>query len=123
MNNDKKSFVQSIIDTNKELLTSTVEITQGLELSAIEKFGKVNTYAKESISDALERVPSPAKPVSIEDIFDNRVSRTLKRLGTPTANALESIGGQLAEISARLKDLDIQEETTTKTVSNKPAVK
>jgi hypothetical protein len=119
MNDDKKSFVQKIITSNKELMCSTLEISQDQKLSPLEKLGKVGANAKESINGVFGTVSNPAIPVSIEDVFDSRVARSLKRLGTPTSKTLNTISEQLTEISTRLKEIDA-EITAVKKSNTRP---
>jgi undecaprenyl pyrophosphate synthase len=135
MSNEKKSNVKEIMDANKELATKTFEKTQEVAEKTVDYIEDQASSAKDKIVEAFDKVSDNFAKISekvsdivanpsssLEGIFDTRVARAIKRLGTPTADVLISITEQLTEISAKLRELG--ENATDKVAApKKPAAK
>ena len=71
---------------------------------------KTQAAAEEKISEATNRMASMATDLSskasgqwgkLEDIFEERVSRALKKLGVPTAKDVEALQARIDELERR----------------------
>ena len=59
--------------------------------------------ALKKVTDLLEKIPSPSE--KIEDVFDSRVAKTLKRLGVvPAVNALQSLTDQVDSLTSLIEE-------------------
>ena len=72
---------------------------------------KTQAAAEERISEATSRMASMATDISsrasgqwdkLETIFEDRVSRALKKLGVPTAREVEALNARIAELEKSL---------------------
>lgn len=85
-----------------------VERGQEFEEHARDMIEEQTAGAKQKIEETFDNVSNPNS--TLEDIFDNHVARTIKRLGIPTANTLKSLSEQLLEVSKKLNKISKKEE-------------
>ncbi len=72
--------------------------------------------ALKTVTTLLDKIPNPSE--KIEDVFDSRVAKTLKRLGVvPTVNALQTLSQQVENLT------ELIEEYVDTTPEKKPVVK
>jgi hypothetical protein len=77
----------------KELFEKMVARGEDLEASTHIKLEEGTASVKETIADTFGNVSAP--PVSLEDIFNTRILRSIKRIGTPMPSVLNNITEQL----------------------------
>ena len=87
-------------DESGELFNKLIETGEKYEDKYKKMVEERSDSAIKKVSNLFDKIPNPSE--KIEDIFDSRVARALKRLGVmPTVNALQT----LAELRLRLRRL------------------
>lgn len=92
-----------------------VERGQDFEETTRNKIDDTAADAKVKIDEAFDKISNPDS--TLEDIFDSRVARAIKKMGVPTANTLKSISEQLLDISDKVSKFS---ETKEETVEEAP---
>ena len=77
--------------------------------------------AIKTVADLLDKVPNPSE--KIENVFDSRVARTMKRLGVmPTVNALQALSDQVENLTVLIEEF-VDTTPEKKVVAKKKAAK
>lgn len=86
-----------------ELFNKLVESGEKFE-SRYKNFVDENSdSALKTVSTLLDKIPNPSE--KIEDVFDSRVAKTLKRLGVmPTVNALQALSDQVESLTSLIEE-------------------
>ena len=96
---------------------------------------KTQAAAEEKISEATSRMATMATDISsrasgqwdkLENIFEDRVSKALNKLGVPSAKDIEVLIARIDELNRNVSKLSAKTGTATRSASNgaaKPAVK
>jgi poly(hydroxyalkanoate) granule-associated protein len=114
----------------KQVFDKLVSRGEELENKTRAKLDEQSAKAKEKIVAAFDKVSSttvsldrPKAKVSLEDLFDTRVARSIKRLGIPTSELINKITDQLKDISIKLNELaeDGKKEIVAKVAEIKAA--
>ena len=115
---------------------SKAQVEGGKVFDALVKEGtslqrKTQAAAEEKISEATNRMASMAADVSskasgqwgkLEDIFEERVSRALKKLGVPTNKDIDALVARIDELNRSVSKASAGKRAT-KTASTKPTAK
>ena len=116
-------------DESGELFTKLIETGEKFE----DKYKKIvdnnSDSAIKKVTNLFDKVPSPSE--KIEDIFDSRVARALKRLGVmPTVNALQSLAEQVESLNSLIGEYvdttpekKAKKSAAKKSAAKKPAAK
>jgi len=122
-------------EESNELFTKLVKSGEKFEKRYKKTVNERSDSALKAVNSFLGKIPSPSE--KIEDVFDSRVARALKRLGVvPTISALKTLNEQVETLTARIEELvDTSEDnakkapakrstaTKRKTVTGKTATK
>ncbi len=111
-------------DESGELFNKLIETGEKFE----DKYKKLvddnSDSAIKKVTNLFDKVPNPSE--KIEDIFDSRVARALKRLGImPTVNALQSLAEQVESLNSLIEEYvdTTPEKKAKKAAAKKPAAK
>ena len=111
-------------DESGELFNKLIETGEKFE----NKYKKIvddnSDSAIKKVTNLFDKVPSPSN--KIEDVFDSRVAKALKRLGVmPTVNALQSLAEQVESLNSLIEEYvdTTPEKKAKKTAAKKPATK
>jgi len=111
-------------DESGELFNKLIETGEKFE----DKYKKIvddnSDSAIKKVTSLFDKVPNPSE--KIEDIFDSRVARALKRLGVmPTVNALQSLAEQVESLNSLIEEYvdTAPEKKAKKSAAKKPAAK
>lgn len=120
-NNTRKKTVQAVTDQVKTVVGKAQEETGKLVDSLVKEGEKLREQtlklAEDAAGEVKERVEEARSLVesaktkagdtldNLEQLFEERVARALKRLGVPTHNDLQDIARRLDEINDRIKAL------------------
>jgi poly(hydroxyalkanoate) granule-associated protein len=92
---------------------------------------KTQAAAEEKISEATNRMATMAADVTskasgqwgkLEDIFEERVSRALKKLGVPTNKDIDALMARIDELNRNVSKMPARKAATKKS-SSKPTAK
>jgi poly(hydroxyalkanoate) granule-associated protein len=90
------------------------KVFEGLVKEGLAIQRKTQAAAEERISEATSRMASMANDISskasgqwgkLEDIFEDRVSRALKKLGVPTARDIDALVARIDELNRSVAKL------------------
>ena len=120
-NNTRKTTAQAVTDQVKTVVGKAQEETGKLVDSLVKEGEKLREQtlklAEDAAGEVKERVEEARSLVesaktkagdtldNLEQLFEERVARALKRLGVPTHNDLQDIARRLDEINDRIKAL------------------
>lgn len=108
-----------------ELFSKLVESGEKFEDRYKSFVDESSDSALKTVTTLLDKIPNPSE--KIEDVFDSRVAKTLKRLGVvPTVNALQTLSQQvenLTELIEEYVDTTPEKKVTVKKVAAKAPVK
>jgi poly(hydroxyalkanoate) granule-associated protein len=109
-----------------EVFNKLVESGEKIESNYKNFINENSDSAIKTVSELLDKVPNPSEKV--EDVFDSRVAKALKRLGVvPTVNALQSLSDQVENLTSLIEEyVDTTPEEKTvekKAVKRKPVAK
>jgi len=121
MSNDTEKKPESVTDQIRAAVGKAQEETGKLVNSLVKESEKLRDQtlklAEDRIDDVKERVEEVRNMVegvktkasdtldNLEQLFEERVARALRRLGVPTRDDLQSIAKRLEEINGRIKAL------------------
>ena len=106
-------------DESGELFNKLIESGEKYEDKYKQLVDDSSESAMKKVTKLFDKIPSPSD--KIEDVFDSRVAKALKRLGVmPTVNALQSLAEQVENLNTLIEEyVDTKPEKKTK----KPAAK
>ncbi|MEJ6021924.1 phasin family protein [Ramlibacter sp. PS4R-6] len=93
---------------------------------------KTQAAAEEKITEATSRMASMASDIGnkasgqwdkLENIFEERVSRALKKLGVPTARDIDDLVARIDELNRNVQKLGGKPGPAKKAASTKPTAK
>jgi poly(hydroxyalkanoate) granule-associated protein len=133
MNDDTEPKVpESMADQVKAVVGKAQEETGRLMDSLVKEGGKIRDQtlklAEEKVGEVKERVDEVRGMVedvrtraadtleNLEQLFEERVSRALKRLGVPTRDDLHGIAKRLEELNGLIKTLANEQQAAASTV-------
>ena len=132
MNDDAEKKTESVTDQIKAAVGKAQEETGKLVNSLVKEGEKLRDQtlklAEDRIEDVKDRVGEVRNIVesvktkasdtldNLEQIFEERVARALKRLGVPTRDDLQGIAKRLEEINGRIKALANDRKTAAMTL-------
>ena len=106
-------------DESGELFNKLIESGEKYEDKYKQLVDDSSESAMKKVSKLFDKIPNPSD--KIEDVFDSRVAKALKRLGVmPTVNALQSLAEQVENLNALIEEYV---DTTPEKKSKKPAAK
>lgn len=106
-------------DESGELFNKLIETGEKYEDKYKQMVDDSSDTAIKKVTSLFDKIPSPSD--KIEDIFDSRVARALKRLGVmPTINALQTLSERVDNLNALIEEYV---DTTPETKAKKPAAK
>jgi len=114
------AFTQARKEGNRAF-DKLVERGQEFEERTRDMIENKTVAAKKKIEESFDKVSNPSN--SLEDIFDNRVARAIKKMGIPTAKTLKSLSEQLLEVSEKLNKISDKKETEEAVAQNEVAEK
>ncbi len=130
--NKNDELVSKTVDKGRELTEKALERNRDIWLAGLGAFSKAregsgelfsklvesgekfeNRYknfvdessdsALKTVTNLLDKIPNPSE--KIEDVFDSRVAKTLKRLGVlPTIHALQTLSDQVENLTALFEE-------------------
>ena len=104
-------------DESGELFNKLIESGEKYEDKYKQLVDDSSESAMKKVSKLFDKIPNPSD--KIEDVFDSRVAKALKRLGVmPTVNALQSLAEQVENLNALIEEYV---DTTPEKKSKKPA--
>ncbi|MBV1928603.1 MAG: phasin family protein [Gammaproteobacteria bacterium] len=106
-------------DESGELFNKLIETGEKFEDKYKQMVDDSSDSAIKKVTKLFDKIPSPSD--KIEDIFDSRVARALKRMGImPTINALQTLSERVDDLNALIEEyVDTRPEKKAK----KPAAK
>lgn len=115
-----KAVVERAQDETGKLMDSLVQESEKLRDQTLKRAGETVHEAQERIEDVrgmVEGVRSKATDTldHLEQVFEDRVSRALKRLGVPGRDDLRSIAERLDDINRRLQALAKERQAAAQT--------
>ena len=111
-------------DESGEMFNKLIESGEKFEDKYKQMVDDSSDSAIKKVTKLFDKIPSPSD--KIEDIFDSRVARALKRMGImPTINALQTLSERVDDLSALIEEyVDTRpEKKTKKPAAKKPAAK
>ncbi len=111
-------------DESSEVFNKLIESGEKFEDKYKQMVDESSESAIKKVSNLLDKIPSPSE--KIEDIFDSRVARALKRMGVmPAINALQSLSERVEELNSLIEEYvdTTPEKKTKKTAVKKSAAK
>jgi poly(hydroxyalkanoate) granule-associated protein len=93
---------------------------------------KTQTAAEEKITEATSRMATMANDLTskatgqwdkLENIFEERVSRALKKLGVPTSRDIDELVARIDELNRQVAKLAAKSAGAKSTASTKPTAK
>jgi poly(hydroxyalkanoate) granule-associated protein len=93
---------------------------------------KTQTAAEEKLSEATSRMASMANDLSskasgqwdkLENIFEDRVSRALKKLGVPTSKDIDALVARIDELNRSVTKLSAASKTPAKKAAKRATAK
>ena len=117
-----KAVVDRAQDETGKLMDSLVKESGKLRDQTLKRAGETVQEAQERMEDVREMVEGVRDKATgaldhLEQIFEDRVSRALKRLGVPTRDDLRGIAHRLEEINAQIKTLVNDQQAAALTAS------
>lgn len=108
------------------------KVFEGLVKEGLSIQRKTQAVAEERIADATSRMSTMANDITskasgqwdkLETIFEDRVSRTLNKLGVPTAQDIDALIARIDELNRNVQKLQPKAAPTAAKVSPKAAPK
>ncbi len=108
------------------------KVFEGLVKEGLSIQRKTQAVAEERIADATSRMSTMANDITskasgqwdkLETIFEDRVSRTLNKLGVPTAQDIDALIARIDELNRNVQKLQPKAAPTAPKVSPKTAPK
>jgi poly(hydroxyalkanoate) granule-associated protein len=120
-NDTEKQAPESVADQLRAMVDKAQEEAGKVVNSLVKEGGKTLKLAEEKVEEVKEEVKERVEEVrdmvegvktraadtldNLEQLFEERVSRALKRLGVPTRDDLHGIAKRLEEMNGLIKDL------------------
>lgn len=95
---------EKLVRTGEEIENRTRDEVRRQIGLANSKVGDVRSVAETKVEEMKSKATDTWDKV--ERVFDDRVSRALKRLGVPTRKDVEALQDQVAELTEKLEDLE-----------------
>ncbi len=111
-------------DESGEIFNKLIERGEAFEDKYKQLVDDSSASAQKKASTLFDKIPSPSN--KIEDIFDSRVARALKRLGVmPTINALKALSDRVDNLNDLIEEYvdTTPEKKVRKTASKKSVTK
>lgn len=106
-------------DESSELFNKLIETGEKYEDKYKQMVDDSSDSAIKKVTNLFDKIPNPSD--KIEDIFDSRVAKALKRLGVmPTINALQALSERVDNLNALIEEYV---DTTPETKAKKPVAK
>jgi len=106
-------------DESGELFNKLIETGEKFEDKYKQLVDDSSDTAIKKVTNLFDKIPNPSS--KIEDIFDSRVARALKRLGVmPTINALQTLSDRVDNLNTLIEEYV---DTTPEKKTKKPAAK
>jgi len=106
-------------DESGELFNKLIETGEKFEDKYKQLVDDSSDSAIKKVTNLFDKIPNPSE--KIEDIFDSRVARALKRLGImPTINALKTLSDRVDDLNDLIEEYV---DTTPEKKAKKPAAK
>jgi len=106
-------------DESGELFNKLIETGEKFEDKYKQLVDDSSDTAIKKVTNLFDKIPNPSS--KIEDIFDSRVARTLKRMGImPTINALQTLSERVDNLNTLIEEYV---DTTPEKKAKKPAAK
>ena len=106
-------------DESGELFNKLIESGEKFEDKYKQMVDDSSDSAIKRVTNLFDKIPSPSD--KIEDIFDSRVARALKRMGImPTINALQTLSERVDNLNTLIEEYV---DTTPEKKAKKPAAK
>ena len=106
-------------DESGELFNKLIETGEKFEDKYKQLVDDSSDSAMKKVTNLFDKIPSPSD--KIEDIFDSRVARALKRMGImPTVNALQTLSDRVDNLNTLIEEYV---DTTPEKKAKKPAAK
>ena len=106
-------------DESGELFNKLIESGEKFEDKYKQLVDDSSDSAIKKVTNLFDKIPNPSE--KIEDIFDSRVAKALKRLGVlPTINALQALSERVDNLNALIEEYV---DTTPVKKAKKPATK
>ncbi|MBQ0719168.1 MAG: phasin family protein [Gammaproteobacteria bacterium] len=106
-------------DESGELFNKLIETGEKYEDKYKQLVDDSSDSAIKKVTNLFDKIPNPSE--KIEDIFDSRVARALKRLGImPTINALQTLAERVDNLNTLIEEYV---DTTPVEKAKKPAAK
>lgn len=106
-------------DESGELFNKLIETGEKFEDKYKQLVDDSSDSAMKKVTNLFDKIPSPSD--KIEDIFDSRVARALKRMGImPTINALQTLSERVDNLNTLIEEYV---DTTPEKKAKKPAAK
>lgn len=106
-------------DESGELFNKLIETGEKFEDKYKQLVDDSSDTAIKKVTNLFDKIPNPSE--KIEDIFDSRVARALKRLGImPTINALQTLSERVDNLNTLIEEYV---DTTPEKKAKKPAAK
>ena len=106
-------------DESGELFNKLIETGEKFEDKYKQLVDDSSDTAIKKVTNLFDKIPNPSE--KIEDIFDSRVARALKRLGVmPTINALQTLSERVDNLNKLIEEYV---DTTPEKKAKKPAAK
>jgi len=106
-------------DESGEMFNKLIETGEKFEDKYKQMVDDSSDSAIKRVTNLFDKIPSPSD--KIEDIFDSRVARALKRMGImPTINALQTLSERVDNLNTLIEEYV---DTTPEKKAKKPAAK
>ena len=106
-------------DESGEMFNKLIETGEKFEDKYKQMVDDNSDSAIKKVTNLFDKIPSPSS--KIEDVFDSRVAKALKRMGVmPTVNALQSLADQVESLNTLIEEYV---DTTPEKKAKKPAAK
>jgi poly(hydroxyalkanoate) granule-associated protein len=108
-----------------KVFDALVKEGKGLEAKTRKLTGERMGDVTEQMSKAAQNATSKANAAwdKLEQVFEDRVARSLNRLGVPTNKDIQSLSKQVAELSATVKALRARQPNAAKAPAKKAAAR
>jgi len=111
-------------DESGELFNKLIETGEKFEDKYKQLVDDSSDSAIKKVTNLFDKIPNPSE--KIEDIFDSRVARALKRMGImPTINALQALSERVDNLNTLIEEYvdTAPEKKAKKPTAKKPAAK
>jgi poly(hydroxyalkanoate) granule-associated protein len=106
-------------DESSEVFNKLIESGEKFEDKYKQMVDESSESAIKKVTNLFEKIPNPSE--KIEDIFDSRVARALKRMGImPAINALQTLSERVDDLNSLIEEYV---DTTPEKKAKKPVVK